>query len=223
MGIELNFSENFISILKQFQKISDQMYFISGSTQSVISPTGRIFAQATSDVEIEIPFAVYSLKKLLAILSLYKNPKIIINETLMKISTEDDRKTVNYQLTIPDFVKYEKKPNRYLKMTDDISFKMMEMDYVEAVKLASILNSDLIIFSGNGERISITTEKIQSGDVGRIDLGENPEIFKASIPTKVFDIMKADYDVTISRKGAIRFVTNGINYFFSVEKSHSSL
>ena len=222
MGLELNFSKNFIEILKQFQKISDQMYFNHGYKQSVIAESKRVFAQSITDVEVEKPFAIYSLKKFLSVLSLYEEPKIVINDNVMIISSNDDRKTCHYQLTNPEYIVYEKNLDKFNKKYD-FSFEMKSADYMEIDEIASVLKSNLIIFRGDGKSVNVTCEKSQSGDVGLVALGETSEIFKAALPIDVLKMKDEDYIVEISRKGSIRFISEKITYLFALDKDNSSL
>ncbi len=222
MGMELNFSKNFIEILKQFQKINDQMYFVEGCKQSTISTSGRVFAQSITDIDIKTPFAVYSLKKFLSVLSLYEEPKITIDKNMMIITSNDDRKNCHYQLTSPEFIIYEKRPERFNKKAD-IFFEMKKADYIEIDEIASVLKSNLIIFSGDGKNISVTCEKSKSGDIGSVTLGETTEIFKAAIPNEVINMLDDDYKVEIMRIGGIRFISDKITYVFVLDKDNSSL
>jgi len=201
------------------------MIFVPGDTQSVLSNTGTIFAAYQSpDVIFYETFAIFSLQKLLSILSLYNDPEININDKFLVISSQIDKKVCNYQLTNPDFIKYEKNTDKYKKMKEDYSFDLTFSDFSGIMKLANILKSEFLVFRGDGSKIYFeVANNNENGDSGSIELGETDMTFKVALNKELLNLQENNYKVIISKKGAISFQSNKITYFMAVNKEKSSL
>lgn len=219
----LKFTKAFVEILKNFSTINPQMHFVEGFEQSVISAAGSVFASTKSDVEVETAFSIFSLPKLLSILSLYDNPEVVVSDRFLKISTEGKTNVCNYQLTKPEFIKFEKNPAKYAKMTNDVSFGLKYEDYSSTMKLANILKSDYITFRGNGTKIYLEVVNAnENGDSAATLIGETEAVFKIVVPRELLNLIDADYAVGVSKKGAISFKSDRISYYFAYNKDKSS-
>ena len=220
----MKFDKGLVEMLKNISTINTQMYFVAGDEQSVISPLGTGFVSIKLDFPIEQPFAILSLPKFLSILSLYNDPEIVITPKFLEISSENDKKICKYQLTNPDFIKYEKNPQKFNKMVNDISFDLKYSDYSAIMKLGAILKSEFIYFQGDGTKIYLeVNSNSETGDSGILEIGETDIVFKAAISKDTLNLLENDYNVGITKRGALCFKSDKIKYFFAVNKDKSSL
>jgi hypothetical protein len=220
----MRLTKEFIDTLKNFSSINDEMLFIPGKKQSVISKGGTIFASITSDVEIETQFAIFGLSKFLSLLSLFEEPEILVKRNLIEIYSSKGTKTVSYQLKNPEFVVYEKNPDKFDKMNEDISFNMKYEDFSSIEKIGLLLGSNDFIFEGDGNTITLkVSNDNDNGSSGSTILDDTKETFKLVVPIINVHLMKEDYQVTISRKGGIRFRGKNIEYFIVADRKKSEL
>ncbi len=221
----MKITKEFITILKNFSSINQNMLFVPGNKQSIISTTGSIFSRANTDVEIEKEFAIFSLSKFINVLSLFEEPNIEINEKTLTISSVNGEKKCKYQLTNPEFIKYEKEPDKYNKMQKDFEgIQLRYSDLSDIIKMADILGSEFIIFEGknNANFLSIMNSN-DNGDTAEVWIDIQGGEFKAVLPRNMLNLIKQDYEINISKKGAIQFHSNMIDYFMALDKGKSVL
>lgn len=220
----MKFTKEFIEVLKNFSIINSQMNFVDGDTQTILSASGSVFASYKSDLIMPQAFAIISLQKLLSILSLYNDPEIIISDKFLEISSSNDKKLCSYQLTNPEFIKYEKKPDRLYKIPIDIEFDLSFADYSGISKLANILKSEFLIFRGDGSKVYLEiVNSNDNGDSGSVEISDTTEVFKAVINKDLINLMENDYKVGLSNKGCIKLQADNISYFIAINKDKSSL
>jgi len=220
----MKITKDFINIIKNFSFINQNMLFVPGNKQSIISPTGSMFAQATIDIEVETQFAIFSLSKFINIISLFEEPEIKINDKTLTISS-DIYKKCEYQLTNSEFIKYEKNPDKYDKMQKDFSGIQLQYSHLsDMIKMADILECEFIVFEGkNNNRFLSIMNSNNNGDTAEICIGEGEGDFKAVLPRNMINLLKKDYEINISKKGAIQFHSDMIDYFFALDKGKSVL
>lgn len=219
----MKFTKAFETVLKNFSVISPEMYFVEGNVQSVLIKGGTTFASSKTDVVIEKPFAIKDIKKLLSILSVFEEPNInVVDDRYLEIS--DEGKMVQYQLTKPDFIIYEKNLDRYSKFKADISFKMTHENYNDISKIYNILGSEEFLFEGNGSEVFVRAVRENvAGDAGSVFLDQTGEVFKVFVNLDKLRLQDNDYVVNITKKGAINFHSDDSDYFVAFNKKKSVL
>jgi hypothetical protein len=216
----MKFTSSFIAALKNFSVISAEMYFTEGNVQTTFAKLGTMFASYVSDVSIEKSFAILDLPKLLSVLSLFEEPNIEHKGNFLLISS--GQKSINYQLTNPDFIKYEKNPKRFSEKPVDIEFKMTQDDYTSMMKISGVLKSEELKFEGDGSKIYLSsTTNNDNGDSGKIILENTDKVFSAVVKTDNLKLMANDYLVRISSKGFINFRSEKLEYYMVIEKDKS--
>jgi hypothetical protein len=218
----MNFTKEFIEILRNFSMINQQMYFVEGNKQSVVSKEKNIFASCKTDVNIESPFAIISLSKFLAILSLFENPIIDLKYPFLEISSEKDTNVCKYQVTKPEFIYFEKNPDKFDTISKDFVFELKYSDYEHITKLGKILDAAYIIFRGDGNKIYLETSNGNNRDSASVEIGNSENVFKAVLIREKLNLPKCDFSVAIHKKGAVSFSTDKLLYFYTVKKEDSS-
>jgi hypothetical protein len=223
----MKFTKTFMTNLKNFSEISSHMYFAEGNVQTICVGGSKglsFFARMKSDVEIDSPFAIVDLHKLLATINLCNNPEIIIqNERKLIIS--DDKLTIEYSLTRPSYIHYESNPSKFKVPTEGIMFNLKEETIVSLKKMSNTFKTKNISFVGDGEKLFVlaSNEDDPTSDKGKILIGETEKIFSAVLQEEDIKILSSDYDVTIIPKGLI-YMTNGtMEYYIPVNKELSKL
>jgi len=220
----MKFTKEFVEILKNFSTISSQMKFVPGAVQSVKHEQGTSFAIAETNVEIPESFSIFSLQKLLSVLSLFDEPEIDINDRFLVINSTTDKRVCNYQLTNPDFIVHESNTEKYGRLRWDISFGLQYVDFSNMLKFANILKSEFIIFRGDGEKIYLEANNSNgNGDSGAIELGETEHTFKVVLNRECLNLLDEEYQVMITKKGIISFQSPRIKYYFAFIKKESSV
>src|SRR6056300_1384075 len=90
----MKFSENTLSVLKNFSGINPSILFKEGNTIRTISPQKTIMAEATIVDKIEGQAAVYDLSRFLSTLSLLDSPDVEFGSD--KFIIRSNRSRVNY-------------------------------------------------------------------------------------------------------------------------------
>ena len=90
----MKFSENTISVLKNFSTINPSVMFKSGNTVRTISPQKTVMATATIGETFGRNAGVYDLGRFLATLSLFDEPEVEFLDT--KFSIKSGKSSVNY-------------------------------------------------------------------------------------------------------------------------------
>lgn len=222
----MKFTPSFITVLKNFSSINQQMYFTTGTVQSTVvsSKSGvSFFARVKSDVEIDTPFAIQELHTLLNTIGLLTDPDIeVVDDRILKIS--DERRTVNYTLTRPEFIKYAENPDRF-QVGEGFKIKLLAADLVQVLKMKSILNvADISLVGVDGKAYFMASNyKDPTGNVAKIEIGESHKNFRAVVKGDNLKMLTSDYDITVMPKGAIHFDNGTLEYFIPVTKEDSDL
>jgi hypothetical protein len=223
----VKFTKTFIDYLKNFASINPQMYFREGKIQSTIVGGKKgiaLFARAKTEIEIEKPFAILELHKLLTVLSIFTDPDVdVMDEKTLKIS--DERRTVNYTLTRPDFIKYAPDPDKFKVGDGGIKFKMTNNDFSQIMKVSATLKITDITFLGEEGKIylMLSNYKDPTGDQAKIEISEGDTDFRAVVKGDNLKLVSSDYDVTIMPRGVVHFDNGTVEYFIPVEREESQI
>lgn len=211
-------TKDFIDGLKNFSSITTQIMFIEGTVQSIFVPERGIFASLKTDIEIDKSFGIYDLSKFLNIINLFIEPEIEINNKTVRIFSNSEKKEVEYQLS--NHIVYETNTEKYKNMINEVSFDMNFSDFSDINKAAHILNSKNLIFQGNGKRIILKiSNENDNGDSASLEIGESNKVFKAIIDRDKLKLMNKNYNIRISKKKAIHFSSDVVDYYMTMDKS----
>lgn len=217
----MQFSENTLSVLKNFSGINPSVIFRPGKTIRTISPQKTVMAAATVDEAIEGNAAIYDLSRFLATLSLFETPEVEFLEH--KFAIKSDRSYLNYTYAAESMIisppdKDINAPSAEVKVTvnwDDIQ---------RVIRAASVLQLGEIAFRGNGQSISIAAidSKNPTADVFDVIIGETGETdanFEMVIKVENLKLMPKNYEVSLSSKGMAHFKADTIQYWIAIEKN----
>ena len=165
----IKFSPETISILENFAQIHPSLLFRKGSKLSVISGDSKaqIFAVAHIPEEIQEDFAVYKLNELLAVLSVFKNPEILIDKNFMLI-TEDKRQL---KFVFADLNSIDHPNDENIDHPELITSFVLKNDDLSFVhKVGKLLTLPEISFKADGTKITALRWIILPG----METGQDP-------------------------------------------------
>jgi len=221
----MKLSENTINILKNFSGINQGLLFKTGNTLRTISGLKTIFAEATVTENFPKEFALYDLNKLLAKVSLYKDPVLDFTDDRVVIATENKKRS--------DYIKYcstkliTTPPEKNISLGNpDCSFVLTQEDLEWMRKSAGISGSPNFVFESDGDVVHFiaTDMKDDSADQSKIEIGAgNGKKFKVVMKVENFKMIDGSYDVSVSRKGMAMFKNKSlpINYYIAIEAANS--
>ena len=226
----MKLSDNTVQILKNFSGINQSLQFKQGNVLKTISPLRTVLAEATIDENFPKEFAIYDLNKLLAKVSLYKEPVLSFDDDKVNIATENKKKS--------DYIKYcspkvmVTPPDKILALENpDCSFSISQEDLEWMRRSAGISSSPNFVFECDGSSIHFIAADVKddAADQSKIEIGtvENGKKFKIVMKVENFKLLDGSYDVAIAKKGLAQFkqfkhTTLPIVYFIAVEAADST-
>ena len=214
----MNFSENTLSVLKNFSGINPSVVFKPGNNIRTISPQKTVMAAAIIDENIESIAAVYDLSRFLATLSLFDSPEIEFGTDKFNITS--GRSRVGYTYAAESMIITP--PDRDITVPDpEVNVTVNWDDIQKVIRAASVLQLGEVAFKGDGEsvRLAAIDSKNPTADVFDVVVGESDAHFEMIIKTENLRLMPKDYEVALSSKGMAHFKADNIQYWVAIEKN----
>lgn len=214
----MKFSNETISVLKNFSTINPGLVFKTGSSIRTMHPQKTVMASATVSENFEKVARVYDLSRFLATLSLFDDPDVEFTDDKFIISS--GRSKVSYTYAAEAMV--VSAPDKDIKFPDPeavVNIKWKELDSV--IKAAGVLKLSEIAFVSDGSTISLAAvdSKNPTADAYDMVIAENvstPE-FRMIIKVENLKLMQNDYEVSLSTKGLAYFKSPKVEYFIALE------
>ena len=214
----MQFSDNTISILKNFSGINPSILFKPGNTVRTISPQKSVMAEAIIDESIDSNAAIYDLSRFLATLSLFDDPDIEFADTKFTISS--NRSRVNYTYAAESMIIAP--PDKEIQLpTPEVVVNVNWEDIQKVIRAASVLQLGEIAFKGDGEtvRLAAIDSKNPTADIFDVVVGESSSHFEMIIKVENLRVMQNDYEVSLSSKGMAYFKSDKVKYWVAIEKN----
>lgn len=212
----MQFSDDTLSILKNFSGINPSIMFKPGNVIRTISPQKTVMAAATIDENIDSPAAVYDLSRFLSTLSLFDNPEIHFGEDKFIVTSGRSRVSYTYAsesmiITPPD--KDIQVPNPEATITVEWS------DIQSVIRAAGVLQLGEIAFRCDGTTISMAAvdSKNPTADNYSVDVGEGDTEFDMIIKVENLRLLPEDYTIALSSKGMAHFKSNAVQYWIALQ------
>ena len=218
----MNLSPQTQSILKNFASINDNIILARGSVLRTIKPTKNLLAEATIVESIPSDAPIYSLNKVLSVLSMYTTPTLAIGEKTITVQDSAARnKTI---MRLCDAAILSAPPNKAISVPDpEVTFTLSDEDHTWIKKMSSCLGVPNILVRSAGGMIELCIKDVvnDASDENCLALSE-----KASTPfsfifrAENFLFVEGSYQVSISSKGVAHFkhTTEPIQYWLSTEQ-----
>jgi hypothetical protein len=220
----MKFSNETISVLKNFGAINQGILFKQGKKLKTVSSHKNILAEADITEEIPSEFGIYDLNNFLSVISLHKDdPSFEFDDKQVTIVGNKGRSKIKYRFTPANMIVTP--PEKQLTMPDaEIKFELKAEDFEWVLRAASVLSSPQIAIDSDGSKVSVVTLDLQN-DAAHTDALEIADgngdkyrmIFKTENITK---ILSGSYDISISSRGISHFKnkTLPLQYWITTEQ-----
>lgn len=217
----MKFSEETMSILKNFSAINNGIYFEQGNVVKTVSPKKSILAEAKTEDSVPVEFGIYDLNKFLGAISLFDSPELSFESNHL-VMTSDKAKVI-YSFCDASLV--VRPPNKELALPNvDVSFKLSKDIYDSTVKAALVLQVPEIGIVGDGSKLKLQAyeSKNNLSEQFSYELGDTDQNFSIIFKVENFSkLMSTDYNVSMSSKGLSKFVSDDekLVYHIAIENN----
>lgn len=214
----MKFSENTLSILKNFSGINPSIIFKPGNVIRTLSPQKTVMAAATIDETIGSTAAVYDLSRFLATLSLFDDPEVEFGAN--KFAIKSGRSHVNYTYASESMIITP--PDKDINAPSaEVTVQVKWDDIQQVIRAASVLQLSEVAFRGDGQSVSLAAidSKNPTADAFDVVVGESDSHFEMIIKVENLKLMPKTYDVSLSSKGMAHFKADTIQYWIAIEKN----
>jgi hypothetical protein len=220
----ITFSDNTLSVLKNFSSINQSILFRNGNILSTISPSKTIIAYSEVETEFTSTFGIYDLPQFLSALSLFKHPSVDIHDRYLEI-VGDSKNNLRYSFCDPSLI-LSTPENKIKFPSADVEFYLPEAVLQNVLKAAGILGFPNVSIVGDGKNIVLKTlnakaDNTASSDVYSVEVGETDRTFNAVLNVENFKFINGDYNVQVSSKGISRFTGPVVEYYVVVDSNLS--
>ena len=212
----MNFSDETITILKNFSMINQSLVFKKGNTLRTISPQKTVMAVAEITDDIPSDACVYDLSRFLSTYSLYSAPSLEFGDKYFTIS--QDRRKTKYTYADPSMVIAP--PEKEIQTPNfDIEVDVEWEDMQSVIKASSVLQLPEIAFVGEDGKCFLRA--IDSGnptaDTYGVELCDTDDKFTLIIKTENMKVLPKKYRISLSSAGISKFETEGLKYYIAIE------
>lgn len=215
----MKFSENTISILKNFSGINQSLLFKKGNVLKTISVMKNILAEATIDENLPKDFGIYDLNQFLNGLSLHKNAEIDFeNDNYVMIREGKIRS--KYFFADPNVIITP--PDKSIALpSKDVCFTLDTKELDKMLKASSVYQlPDLSVIGESGVvKLVVRDKKNDTSNEFCIVVGESSEKFVFNFKVENLKILPGTYEVTISKKLISKFKNTkfDLTYWIALE------
>lgn len=215
----MKFSDNTLTILKNFASINSGVVFKQGNVQKTISPEKTILVEATLSDSLPVEFGIYDLNQFLGNITTLKSPELSFSDKV--VTMKDDDMTFDYHACSPNLVLTPPDKELTLKQTD-VTFVLPNNNLQKLMKIA-VMNglTHLSVVGRDGQlNLKIHEKANDTSNQGMIKIGEYAgDDFIASFNIDNLKLLPDDYTVELQVGAFARFVNkaNTLKYFVPLE------
>ena len=214
----MKFSNETMSVLKNFSSINPSIVFKAGSTIRTISPQKTVMAAATIDETVEQQAGVYDLSRFLATLSLFENPEVVFGTD--RFTIKGGKSELKYTYTSESLI--VSPPDKDIVVPDPEATINVSWQAIDSViRATGVLQLPEVAFSSDGSTITLSAvdSKTSTADSYDVIIAEGVETppFNMIIKTDNLKLVPTDYEVTLSSKGMAHFKSDKVQYWIAIE------
>lgn len=214
----MKFSNETISVLKNFSMINPGLVFKPGSVIRTMHPQKTVMASATVSENIEKSARIYDLSRFLATLSLFDDPDVEFTEDKFIISSGKSKVSYTYAAEAMVVAAPEKEIN-FPTPEAIVTVKWKDLDSV--IKASGVLKLSEVAFISDGSNVSLSAvdSKNPTADSYSVIIAENTGAspFKMIVKVENLKLMPHDYEVSLSAKGLAHFKSSKSEYYIALE------
>jgi hypothetical protein len=212
----MKFSENTISILKNFSGINQSLLFKQGNTLKTISVMKNILAEATIEENLPKDFGIYDLNQFLNGLSLHKSAELDF-ENDNYIVIREGKSRSKYFFADPSVIITP--PDKSINLpSQDVCFALDTKELDRLLKAAAVYQlPDLSVVGEAGVvKLVVRDKKNDTSNDFSVVVGETDDVFTFNFKVENLRILPGIYEVVISQKLLSQFKNTSINVSYWV-------
>mgnify|MGYP000588774909 CR=1 FL=1 len=214
----MKFSNDTLSILKNFSTINPSVVFKPGSVIRTISPQKTVMAAAQIGEVVEQQAGVYDLSRFLSTLALFDSPEVVFGTD--RFTIKGGKSELRYTYTSESLI--VSPPEKDIVVPDpEVSVDITWQAIDGVLRAAGVLQLPEIAFIGDGSSVTLSAvdSKTSTADnyntVVADDLDTEP--FNMIIKVDNLKLLPTDYNVTLSSKGMAHFKSEKVQYWAAIE------
>ena len=212
----MKFSENTISILKNFSGINQSLLFKQGNTLKTISVMKNILAEATIEEDLPKDFGIYDLNQFLNGLSLHKNAELDFDNDNYIVIREGKSRS-KYFFADPSVIITP--PDKSINLpSQDVCFLLDTKELDRLLKAAAVYQlQDLSVMGEAGVvKLVVRDKKNDTSNDFSVVVGETDDVFTFNFKVENLRILPGIYEVVISQKLLSQFKNTSIDISYWV-------
>lgn len=219
----MKLSQQTLTILENFSKISNSVYFHGGRIQKTMTPAKSIVVEATFDEDFPVEFGIYDMSQFLSVLSLFGAPELEFSEK--KLLIKDGDSTATYWFTPKELIKDAVIPqNKSISLSNvDLSFGLSKDNLKYLKSSAAVMSAPNFIINGDGTNIDLLVTDADSESSNKMSkhVGHTSDTFRFVGDVINLKMLDDDYDVKVSKSGIIEFTSknNKLKYWVAIRKT----
>lgn len=221
----MKFSPETLEILDNFASINPSILFRVGNHLTTKSPVQNMAAVSKVAESFEREFAIYDLKKFLAVISLYRDAEFKFDDHQVVITSGKTK--IKYTYADPEAIVKGTDPNAIPDLGKSyVEFTFTPEMFNAVTKASAVLSTSEISVKGDGSTISIKAfnKKDPTSDTYSVDIGETDKSFDIIFQKDSLKILPLTYNVTIHKTPKVsvaKFASDTVTYFISLDKDSS--
>lgn len=217
----MKFSEQTLTVLKNFASINSGLVLRKGNVQKTISPDMTILVEANLTDKFTETFGIYDLNQFLGNVTTLGNPDLTFSDKSVKMS--DGVIDMNYFACSPSLI-VSPPEDKELTMSDpDVKFSLSQSSLQKILKISSMNNLPNISIIGNKDGLSVLSHELKNDTSNYANMrlcDYNGKDFSVSFKTENLRLIPDDYEIEI-KIGVFSCWTNKtgtLKYFIALEK-----
>lgn len=214
----MKFSNETLSVLKNFSQINPSLMFKPGQTIRTISPQKTVMAAANVSETFEKAAGVYDMSRFLATLSLFEEPDVEFGDNQFDI--KGGRSNLKYTYTAENMIVTP--PEKDIQVPNPEAVTKITWSNIESViRAAGVLGLPEIAFISADGSLSLAAvdSKNPTADTYSVAVSDDAgfEPFRMIIKVDNLKLMPSDYEVALSSKGMAHFKSDKVQYWIAIE------
>jgi hypothetical protein len=212
----MKFSENTLSILKNFSGINQSLLFKQGNVIKTISVMKNILAEATIEEDVPKNFGIYDLNQFLNGLSLHKSAELDFENDNYVVIREGKSRS-KYFFADPTVIVTP--PDKSINLpSQDVCFVLDTKELDRLLKAAAVYQlPDLSVIGEAGVvKLVVRDKKNDTSNDFSVIVGETDDEFVFNFKVENLKILPGTYEVVISQKLLSHFKNTNIDVSYWV-------
>ena len=215
----MKFSENTLSILKNFSGINQSLLFKQGNLLKTISVMKNILAEATIEEDLPKDFGIYDLNQFLNGMSLHKSAELDFENDNYVVIREGKSRS-KYFFADPSVIVTP--PDKSISLpSQDVCFVLDTKQLDKLLKAAAVYQlPDLSVVGEAGVvKLVVRDKKNDTSNDFSVIVGETNDEFIFNFKVENLKILPGTYEVVISQKLLSHFknINIDVSYWVALE------